>query len=105
MTSEWIVANTETIADLQSLATLGDEPVPMVRANISGRTFTVPKPYVIEASGLTSSEKQIPRNCWKHQKREAKGRVFGRCERACKAGALPAEPQLFAKTSRFICES
>ena len=90
---------------LQSLATLGDEPVPMVRANISGRTFTVPKPYVIEASGLTSSEKQIPRNCWKHQKREAKGGVFGRCERACKAGALPAEPQLFAKTSRFICES
>src|SRR6266849_1627627 len=32
----------------------------------SGRTFTVPKPYIIEPSGLTSSEKQIPRNCWKH---------------------------------------
>jgi len=28
--------------------------------------FTVQKPYVIELSGLTSSEKQIPRNCWKH---------------------------------------
>jgi hypothetical protein len=27
------------------------------------RTKTVPKPYVIGASGLTSSEKQIPRNC------------------------------------------
>ena len=27
---------------------------------------TVQKPYVIELSGLTSSEKQIPRNCWKH---------------------------------------
>jgi hypothetical protein len=26
-------------------------------------TKTVPKPYVIAASGLTSSEKQIPRNC------------------------------------------
>jgi hypothetical protein len=26
-------------------------------------TKTVPKPYVIGASGLTSSEKQIPRNC------------------------------------------
>ena len=25
--------------------------------------FTVQKPYVIELSGLTSSEKQIPRNC------------------------------------------
>jgi len=37
-------------------------------SSISGneRTFTVTKPYVIEASGLTSSEKQIPRNCWKH---------------------------------------
>ncbi len=32
----------------------------------SDRTFTVPKPYIIEPSGLTSSEKQIPRNCWKH---------------------------------------
>src|SRR6266849_5072961 len=32
----------------------------------SGRTFTVPKPYIIEPWGLTSSEKQIPRNCWKH---------------------------------------
>jgi hypothetical protein len=28
-----------------------------------GCTKTVPKPYVIAASGLTSSEKQIPRNC------------------------------------------
>jgi len=28
--------------------------------------FTVQKPSVIELSGLTSSEKQIPRNCWKH---------------------------------------
>jgi hypothetical protein len=26
-------------------------------------TKTVPKPYVIGASGVTSSEKQIPRNC------------------------------------------
>ena len=25
--------------------------------------FTVQKPYVFELSGLTSSEKQIPRNC------------------------------------------
>jgi hypothetical protein len=29
-------------------------------------TKTVPKPYPIVMSGLTSSEKQIPRNCWKH---------------------------------------
>jgi hypothetical protein len=28
-----------------------------------GCTKTVPKPYAIAASGLTSSEKQIPRNC------------------------------------------
>jgi hypothetical protein len=26
-------------------------------------TRTVPKPYVIAVSGVTSSEKQIPRNC------------------------------------------
>ena len=35
--------------------------IPAIRKSIC--TKTVPKPYVIGASGLTSSEKQIPRNC------------------------------------------
>jgi len=33
---------------------------------------TVSKPHLIVLSGLTSSEKQIPRNCWKHWKGKAK---------------------------------
>ena len=40
-------------------------------------------------SGLTSSEKQIPRNCWKHWKARVKEGIVGRWARACKAGALP----------------
>ncbi len=38
----------------------------MVKIGENKRSNTVPKPYVIVVSRLTSSEKQIPRNCWKH---------------------------------------
>src|SRR6266852_3311849 len=38
-----------------------------------------------------SSEKQIPRNCWKHLKARVKEGIVGTRARACKTGALPAE--------------
>ena len=43
---------------IQTVSTEGFTPVSCAK--------TVPKPYRIVMSGLTSSEKQIPRNCCKH---------------------------------------
>src|SRR4029077_14280262 len=61
---------------------------------------TVPKPYRIVMSGLTSSEKQIPRNCWKHEKARVKVGIVGTRARACKAGALPDELHMPARAGR-----